>query len=116
MPPRIDSDSTIETVWPHLSHQRAYVAGVLDKMRKCAKEHGNAFVKIGVTGTGQKPYYRVFYKINEEKKEIWGSFYDNHEPLENGFVETNNWSSASMSYQAVSDFLADKIGYKKKPL
>jgi hypothetical protein len=115
MPKTISPDSTVATVWPHLVNQREYVSGLLYKMRQCRAAHGNSFVKLGVTGTGQRPYYRVFYVApgcNDDA--IFGSFYDNHDELENGFVETKNWSSSSMSFDEVQDFYAHAIGYNGK--
>lgn len=111
---KIAPDSTIETVWPHLTHQKPYVSGALQKMRQCNAAHGNATIKIGITGTGQRPYYRVSYVSAPESERIFGSFYDNHDPLENGFVETNNWSSRSMTFEEVLGFYANAIGYAGK--
>jgi len=74
----------------------------------------NASVRIGVTGTGQKPYYRVFLNPSERDDVILGSYYDNHEPLENGFSSTNNWSSRSMSLEKLLAFYADAIRCKGK--
>lgn len=79
-------------------------------MRKCLQAHGNAAVRIGITGTGQKPYYRVF-SIEDAGEVIWGSFYDNHDPLENAFAMTQNWSTASMTFKELEDFYAGQIGY-----
>lgn len=111
----IAPDSTIQTVWPHLTHQRPYVSGVLQKMRQCNAAHTNSSVGIGVTGTGQKPYYRVFYVSSGDGREtIYGSFYDNHDPLESGFAETANWSSRSMTFDELLNFYADAINFKGK--
>jgi hypothetical protein len=115
MPKIIPSDATIMTVWPHLTHQRDYVSGVLHKMRQCNAKQGASSVKIGVTGTGQKPYYRIFSSSSGGCTEvIFGSFYDNHDPLELGFADTNNWSSRSMTFDELLNFYADAIGYKGK--
>jgi len=115
MPKAIPHNSTVATVWSHLVNQRDYVSGLLYKMRQCRAAHGNAHVKIGIRGTGQRPYYRVFYLEPQNPIEIiFGSYYDNHEPLESGFAETGNWSVKSMSFDEVQDFFADAIGYKGK--
>lgn len=109
----IPEDSTIETIWTRLTHPDAYVRGVLSKLRVCAREHGNASVRIGVTGSGQKPYYRIFYeKTGEAEPVIIGSYYDNHELLEFAFAQTGNWSKRSMTFQAVMDFFAEKTGWQ----
>lgn len=110
----IPPDSTVETVWPDLTHRKQYVSGALQKMRQCAAANGNARIKIGVTGTGQKPYYRVFYISDVGVEEIFGSFYDNHDPLEIGFAQTDNWSTKSMSLTETLDFYAQAIGFTGK--
>jgi hypothetical protein len=80
-------------------------------MRQCNAVHGNASIRIGITGTGQKPYYRVTYLSPTGNEQIFGSFYDNHDPLENGFVETDNWSTEPMAFDEVLNFYADAIGH-----
>lgn len=114
MPKTLPPDATIATVWPHLTHQRDYVRGVLQAMRRCNAKHLNSSVRIGVTGTGQKPYYRISYAPQDGggELEIFDSFYDNHDPFESGFAATNNWSSRSMTFTEVQDFFADAIGWK----
>jgi hypothetical protein len=114
MPKSIPRDSTIKTVWPHLTHQRPYVSGVLHKMRQCNVERGNSAVKIGILGTGQKPYYRVFSLAADGAEVIFGSYYDNHDPLESGFAETANWSIEFMPFEELLNFYAAAIGYKGK--
>lgn len=114
MPKHIPADSTIATVWPHLTAQRNYVSGALQKMRQCNAARGNSFIRVGVTGTGQKPYYKVFYHAPDGAEVIFGSFYDNHDELENGFSQTYNWNSKHMSFDEVLNFYADSIGHKGK--
>jgi hypothetical protein len=112
LPKTIPADSTIASVFQYLTHKDNYVRWALQKMRECNKAHGNSSIKIGVTGTGQKPYYRITYKANGEK--IFGSFYDNHEPLEIAFADTSNWSRKSMTFDELLNFYADAIGHKGK--
>lgn len=105
---KIALDSTIATVWPHLTHQRDYVAGARHKAKQCYDKHGNAFVKIGVTGSGQKPCYRVFYRTAEGAEEIFGSYWDMHAPLDNEHALNTNWSIAAMSYDEVHTLMVEK--------
>jgi hypothetical protein len=115
MPPKIPADSTVATVWPHLAHPRQYVAGIRHKMMTCAKSHGNAFVRIGITGTGQMPCYRIFHQAGEQRAEtIYGSYWDTHDPLEKEDAVNANWSTASMSFEEIDALLKEKINWKKK--
>jgi len=109
MPPKILPNSTVASVWPHLAHPRQYVAGVRQRMMTCEKAHGNAHVRIGVTGTGQKPCYRIFHLSGQNTEIVYGSYWDNHDPLDNGDAVTLSWSSASMKIDA---FLKEKINWK----
>jgi hypothetical protein len=81
-------------------------------MRQCNAAEGNSWVVIGVTGTGQKPYYRINSKAGSGADKIFGSFYDNHDPLENGFAITCNWSTKAMSFDELLNFYADAIGHR----
>jgi hypothetical protein len=113
MPAKIPSNSTLLSVWPHLADPRVYVAGARHKMMTCLQKHGNAHVRIGVTGTGQKPCYRIFHKTEAGTEVVYGSFWDNHEPLENEDAVTNNWSTASMDFSEVDAFLKEQTSKKK---
>jgi len=101
-------NSTIATVWPRLTHERKYVAGAWHKAMLCHKQYGNAFVKIGITGSGQKPCYRVFYRIPEGAEEIYGSYCDMHDPLDNERAINTNWSEAAMSFDEVHALMLAK--------
>jgi hypothetical protein len=107
-------DSTVITVWHSLVHQKSYVSGALHKMRHCNAAHGNSLIRIGILGSGQKPYYRITFLTSCGQEQIFGSFYDNHEPLENGFAETGNWSISTIAFDDLLTFYADAIGYKGK--
>lgn len=107
-------NATVITVWPHLAHQKSYVSGALQKMRQCNSVHGNSLIRIGILGSGQKPYYRITFLSPSGQEEIFGSFYDNHDPLENGFAKTGNWSSVAIGFDELLNFYADAIGFKGK--
>lgn len=81
-------------------------------MRQCNSAHGNSTVNIGITGTGQKPYYRINFINTDGHEMIFGSFYDNHEPIEEGFAVTPNWSTARVPFDKLLNFYADQIGYQ----
>lgn len=113
MPRKLEPNETVATVWPRLTNPREYVSGALQKMRQCNNSLGSSSIRIGITGTGQKPYYRVFRPATDGQDEvIFGSFYDMHDPLENGFVDTDNWSVASMTFDELLNFYADQIGFQ----
>jgi hypothetical protein len=108
VPKKILSDSTIRSVWPHLTNQRDYVAGALNKARLCNKENGNALVRIGVTGSGQKPCYRVSFRNLSGTEAIFGSYWDTHAPLDNEHAINTNWSTETMTYEEVHALMVEK--------
>lgn len=110
MPTRLPPDATIASVWNFLTNPRPYVAAVRHKMELCHKMHGNAAVRIGVTGTGQKPCYRITYGTQSDET-IYGSYWDNGDPLEKEDAISANWSTASMSFDEVDAFFKEKINY-----
>ncbi|TXN02310.1 hypothetical protein FV222_09660 [Methylobacterium sp. WL103] len=111
MPDVIASDATIATVLSSLRNPERYVCGVLDQMFACRKAHGNAAVRIGVTGTGLMPYYRVIFDAEDGSADsndrIFGAYFDNHTPLEWKSSEASNrlWSSRFMSFEEVQALL-----------
>lgn len=109
----LHSGATIETVWPRLTHPREYVARVRHLMGKCAAAHSSAFVCIGVTGSGQKPCFRISsIPSGQEAEAIFGSYWDTGDALDNEKALNTNWSTAWMSYSEVDGLLRAKLGWK----
>ena len=113
MPPKLSPAATIATAWPSLSNQRDYIANVRHKMLTCKNKHGSAMVKIGVTGTGQKPCYRIWYYDSLGQEAVYGSYWDMHDPLVNEYAINNNWSTTSMDFEAVDQLMRAKFPPKK---
>ena len=115
MTDKLNHDSTIASEWSKLTYPREYVSTVRHKMAGCVGTHHNAHVRIGVTGTGQKPCFRIVYKLDGKDEEfVFGSYWDNGTPLDKEDVLSNRWSTASMSYDEIDVFLKEKIGWKVK--
>jgi hypothetical protein len=81
----IPDDATIRDVLRLLTDPEEYVRGVLGNMHECRSHYGTASVKIGVTGAGHAPHYRIEYPVdgttkffaayngrNHEQREDWG--------------------------------------------
>ena len=115
MPRKLDPNATIATIWHSLTYPRDYIANVRHKMLTCKNLHGTSFVKIGITGSGQKPCYRITY-TGPEGEVIYGSYWDMHDPLENEHEINGNWSLASMEFSEVDQLMRDKfpVALKKK--
>lgn len=105
-------DDTIITVFDRLTNQRSYATGALHRMNLCRREHGNAHVRIGITGSGQKPCFRVIYLDADGAEQIYGSWWDTGDPLVKEDAINQNWADATVDHKTLEDFLANRFGYK----
>ncbi len=106
---KIPDNSTIPENWHRFTRPKEYVAGVRHKMMKCCKENGNSSVKIGITGTGQKPCFRITYVDGGGEEKIYGSYWDNMEPLSNETAASENWSTRASTFDEIDTFLKSKV-------
>jgi hypothetical protein len=58
----LTQDSIITDVLATLASPESYVRGMLENMYACKREHGNAAARIGITGGGVAPNYRIEYE------------------------------------------------------
>jgi hypothetical protein len=58
-------DSTLADVLATLAKPENYVRGMLENMYACKREHGNATARIGITGGGVAPNYRIEFEHEE---------------------------------------------------
>jgi hypothetical protein len=77
-----------------------------------AKEQGEISLRLGVTGTGQIPNYRI---ENAEGIPILAVDGATHEewPEHIGFGGSSTWSQATMSRQEVEDLLGELRGFSR---
>ena len=108
MPKKLEKHETISTIFNKLVHPRDYIANVRHKMLTCKNAHGTSYVKIGITGTGQKPCYRITYDT-EGGEAIYGSYWDMHDPLDNEYAVNSNWSDARMDFAEVDQLMRDRF-------
>ncbi|WP_036261991.1 hypothetical protein [Mesorhizobium sp. WSM2561] len=113
MTDRIAKESTIASIWDLLKEPLVYVGGVRQKLSVCVAQHGNAEVQLGVTGRGYQPCFRITYEQGGSKN-IFGSFWDSHQPLGREDALNQNWSKATMTAAEVDAFVMEKTGRKAK--
>jgi hypothetical protein len=101
--PKLAKDATIASVWPLLANKRKYAAPVRHQLELAAKKYGNSHVRIGITGSGLKPCYRLFWLEGTTEKVI-GSYWDNHQPLD---VDDAVTATASMSFEELDAFFRE---------
>lgn len=100
----IPNDATLNDVLPTLQKPEEYVRVVLDNLYKCERDHASCNMRIGITGEGKAPYYRIDYIDEDGSEGLYGSFagkiagsgMDTHE---------NTWSSQTMNKDDVAALL-----------
>src|SRR5256885_447543 len=109
--PAISNDAIISDILPTLDEAEEYVRRVFGNMVEYHKAHGDASVRVGTTGRGIAPHYRV-QKEQSAIGEVFGNLEDdssgyfvafhgrNHKQLDWGAKElrSEHWSTRAMSY------------------
>ena len=122
-------NTKISDIIDSVDDAEAYVRGVLENMYKCRREHGSALVKVGTTGRGISPHYRVAPagdQSGDVSIEGFEKFLDtnyvaydgrSHEKLPWGPLELKeaHWSEADMAFHEVEALLGQlrKPGYRR---
>ena len=109
----IAADSTLEDVQATLLDPEKHVANVLWTMGACRREHGNAYVRIGITGEGKAPYHKVVYLDAEGREQLFGSYFGRKKD-DTYQVHEATWSTRSSSYDEVSQLLGRIRGFRQK--
>ncbi len=88
-----------------------FLRKVLGVIRKAQRDNGEIFVRMGTTGTGQAPNYRVEEPTGSPIFAVDGA---NHETWPEGesFEGSENWSSATMSLSDVEAMLRSITGFE----
>ena len=100
----IPTNAVIEDVLPTLSNAEEYVRVVLDNLYKCERDHASCTVRIGITGEGKAPYYRIDYTNEDGSTGLFGSFAGK---IAGKGIETHEetWSDRSMTKEEVANVL-----------
>jgi len=105
-------DATITDALPGIAAQEEYVRQIVGNLMLCKRAHGNASVRIGVTGDGTAPYNRISYLDGAEKEIAFGAFVG-ASPFKNSMrVNDDTWSTASMSFGEVQALLGELRQFK----
>lgn len=115
----LPADATITSIARLLGNPEEYVRqtfGHLHRIRREAK--ANARLRIGRTGTGDMPNYRI--EILAEDATVVGDPQtfrgDNHQPLfeDNSDLDEPRWSTATSTYAEVQALLGEIRAIRKK--
>ncbi len=107
----LSQDATLRDVLPSLDNPENFVRQALGVMHDATKEHGSVVMRLGITGTGRAPNYRL--ENAETGDPIMALDGANHRRWPDGeiFLAAPNWSTAVMSKDAVANLLGEIRGY-----
>lgn len=105
-------DATLADVRGSLSNAESHVATVLGTMSPCRKEHGNAHVRIGITGEGKEPYHKVVYFDGSGNECLYGAFIGKN-AITDYSIHEKTWSEKSMTFSEVQNLIGEIRGYKR---
>ncbi|WP_151972677.1 hypothetical protein [Erythrobacter sp. EC-HK427] len=108
----IEPDATIGSIADKLDNAEKFARAVLGTMHPCLKEHGNAHVRIGITGEGKAPYHKVVYDDVDGCEQLYGSFAGKVMD-EKYLVHEDTWSAKRMSYGDVQALIGALTGYSQ---
>ena len=108
----LQPDATITDALPGITGKEEYVRQIVGNLMECKRAHGNASVRIGITGDGTAPYNRISY-FNEAEKEIAFGAFVGASPFKNSMrVNDDTWSTASMTFAEVQALLGELRQFK----
>lgn len=129
---RINNIAKISDIVDKLSKPEDYVRRVYGNMLAYKNENGAAFVRIGITGKGRAPHYRLQHSRTvvfllppddwDEKRKVeeWKLYYrafngTSHEMMNwsDEQLSENNWSGEEMSLEDIKALLG-RLREKKK--
>lgn len=106
-------DVTIADVLPTLNDPDKYLRNVLENLTNCSREHRQLQVRIGITGYGVAPYYRVEPVARKEvpdgNAKSAAVFSGRSHQKTRSSQRTACWSKKAMSFAQVQVLLA---GYR----
>ncbi|HEY1932273.1 MAG TPA: hypothetical protein VGG99_09700 [Acetobacteraceae bacterium] len=107
---RLPLDATIADVVSTLAKAEDYVRHVVSNLSRMQREYGTVVVRIGITGTGHLPNYRLDH-ADGPSEPIAAFDGATHKPFSDvRKIDTENWSTGSMTYQEVRDLLGKLRG------
>ncbi len=110
---KLATDATLRDLLSRLADPDAFVSRTFGVMHKAAKTYGDVRMRLGITGTGQYPNYRIEDADGQPLMAINGA---NHEPWPEGetFDGAGTWSQASMTKQEVESLLGEIRNFARR--
>lgn len=120
----LPGDATIIEVLSTLSKPTEYVRGIVGSMASYQREHGPCVVRIGTTGHGIQPNYRL--EPEHSESDDWDVSFgkvmklaafngSSHKPVWDAMdIRGDHWSSGFLNFKEVQSILGSLRGFKGK--
>jgi len=108
----LQPDATITDALPGIIGKEEYVRQIVGNLIACKRAHGNANVRIGITGDDTAPYNRISYFNDAEKEIAFGAFVGASPFKSSMRVSDDSWSTASMTFAEVQALLGELRQFK----
>ena len=112
MPSSLPRDSTLRTIVDSLSDPDRFVSKAFGVMHVEAKKHGNVMLRLGITGTGQLPNYRIEDAAGNPIEAFDGNTH-NRWPDGSVFTASETWSRQAISKAEVETLLGELRGFSR---
>ncbi len=111
MPKVMEKDATVATVAPIMKNSDSYVANIRHLMVQAEKSRGPVAVRVGVTGQGLHPSFRL-----ETLDGVFIESYDGVTFRPFGDLKTHgeSWSINRSNLQEITELLTKMRNYKSK--
>ncbi len=113
MKPGLPPDATLRTIAGRLADAEGFVSQAYAVINRAWKDHGDVVMRLGITGTGKAPNYRIETASFVPILPVDGN---NHKPWQDDsdFTSPQNWSSNAMSKAEVGDLLREIRSFPRK--
>lgn len=110
--PKIAPDATIADILSTLDKPEEYLRGIVGNLNECQRTYGDAWVRIGITGRGIVPHYRVEMPAEAAGTPVpwpWKVFNGrNHKTLvDEDLLRDEHWSKRSMTLEETRKLLGE---------
>lgn len=109
----LPKNATLRDLLSTLDHPDAFISKAFGVINHATKEHGVVVMRLGITGTGKAPNYRIESANGEPIRAFNGA---NHEPWPDGesFTGRDTWSDETMSKADVEALLGEIRNFKRR--
>lgn len=110
----LPSDVTLADILTQLDQPEEFTRRVLQTMVNYGKQHGDLLLRLGITGNGRRPNYRLdSANTSQPLAAIDGNSHKPFAPHED-IRAPRNWSTQPMVLAEVQDVLGKIRGYERQ--